>query len=135
MDADPLELTSLEEDDVRSVSLRVAGPGALLLAKLHKIEDRLGTKRTSDKDALDILRLLRGVPTEELARRFEVLRRDPRSAKTSSRGVELLGRLFGSRAAPGSAMAAQAVGTLANAEETALSCELLAQDLLAVIKP
>ena len=36
----------------------VADPAGLLIAKLFKIRDRTGSSRESDKDALDIFRLL-----------------------------------------------------------------------------
>lgn len=55
------------EDD-RAFEVAVAGPAALLVAKLHKIAERTGSPdRSSDKDALDVLRLLRAVPAEVLA--------------------------------------------------------------------
>ena len=61
---------SLEAEDARSWAIQVAGPAALLVAKVYKIQDRQGTLRLGDKDALDVFRLLRGTSTEELAARF-----------------------------------------------------------------
>jgi hypothetical protein len=48
-----------KEADTRSIAVRVAGPAALLVAKVHKISERVGTARQKDKAALDVLRLLR----------------------------------------------------------------------------
>ena len=46
--------------DSRSYEIWIAGPAALLVAKVHKIAERVGSPaRESDKDALDVLRLLR----------------------------------------------------------------------------
>ena len=60
VDQERVELVSLDPADDRSVLMRVAGPGALLVAKTHKIADRVGTdSRVEDKDALDVFRLLR----------------------------------------------------------------------------
>ena len=42
--------------DSRRIAAKVAGPGALLVAKLFKISERKGTERSNDKDALDVLR-------------------------------------------------------------------------------
>ena len=47
-------IESLEADDRRAFQVAVAGPAALMVAKLHKIGDREGTGRSSDKDALDL---------------------------------------------------------------------------------
>lgn len=76
IDADRLRLTALEPDDRRVFELRVAGPAALLVAKVHKIAERHGTLRESDKDALDVLRLLRGTETPDLAARCRRLLED-----------------------------------------------------------
>jgi hypothetical protein len=55
-------ISSLDPPDQRHITLWVAGPGALLVAKVHKIAERVGQRnRVSDKDALDVLRLLRAV--------------------------------------------------------------------------
>ena len=56
-------IESLEDKDDRTFEVAVAGPAALLGAKLHKIAERVDTPgRREDKDALDILRLLQAVP-------------------------------------------------------------------------
>lgn len=48
-------ISSLTPADDRSVTMNVAGPGALIVAKAHKISERT-TKddRVRDKDALDV---------------------------------------------------------------------------------
>ena len=49
--------------DSRRLEVELAGPAALLVAKLHKVADRAADARRSvDKDALDVFRLLRRVP-------------------------------------------------------------------------
>lgn len=125
------DIASLEPTaDPRVVRAKVAGPGALLVAKLFKIHERRGTSRANDKDALDVLRLLQGVATDDLARRISAILQDPRSAATGARALQLLAELFGLRGAEGAAMAARAVQPLMDADEVRLSCELLADDLL-----
>ncbi len=69
VDADVMRLGALDPADTRSFEIRVAGPAALLAAKVHKIRDRSGSNRQSDKDALDVLRLLRGSDMSDLAAR------------------------------------------------------------------
>lgn len=76
-----MTISSLEPGDKRALLIRVAGPAALLGAKLHKLGDRVGTKRLKPKDALDVLRLLE-LPSPLLAERLDALTQDE-----TSRGV------------------------------------------------
>jgi hypothetical protein len=55
-----MRMDAFEDSDTRGFDLSVAGPAALLVSKLHKIADRAGSPRAKDKDAYDVLRLLRG---------------------------------------------------------------------------
>ena len=135
VDRSSMTVASLDERDSRSFDVRVAGPGALLVAKLHKIADRsTDDRRRSDKDALDILRLLRGVTTLALASSVLGLLADERSSEVTSEALEHLGRLFGSPAAEGSQMAARAAELLEDPAEIAASCTALAGDLLAALR-
>ncbi len=126
VDADVMRIDSLEEGDPRSHDIRVAGPAALLVAKVHKISERHGTPRQSDKDALDVLRILRGTTTEDLGSRYRGLLADARSGQAATSGLERLRDQFGRRAGVGVEMAIRSAGPLANADELAASCELLA---------
>lgn len=53
VDVEVMRVAALEADDSRGYELHVAGPAALLVAKVHKIDDRKDTDRQNDKDALD----------------------------------------------------------------------------------
>jgi hypothetical protein len=120
--------------DVRTFKVRVGGPAALLVAKAHKINERKDTSRQSDKDALDVLRLLRGTETEELATRFARLLSDKRSESAAKTGCALLEAQFAKRSRVGVEMAIRAAGALGDADEIAASCEALAGDLLSALK-
>ena len=66
-------IAALDAADTRSFSVAAAGPAALIVSKIHKIRERLAERakrRLDDKDALDVLRLLRAAPTEALAATF-----------------------------------------------------------------
>jgi hypothetical protein len=53
VDNAPSEITALEQDDDRVFALAVAGPAALLVAKLHKLADRRNAPgRLDEKNAL-----------------------------------------------------------------------------------
>jgi hypothetical protein len=72
LDHAPRTLTALDPNDQRQVSVDIAGPAALLIAKAIKVQERLaeaneGTRdRVREKDALDMLRLLQAVETADL---------------------------------------------------------------------
>lgn len=132
VDQDRLALRALDPGDARMIEAKVAGPAGLLVAKLHKIEERQGTARANDKDALDVFRLLRGVPTDDFAARMRCVLEDPRSAEAGRRGLVLLRALFG-RGGEGAEMAARAVADVMDAAEVRLACALLAEDLLAAV--
>jgi hypothetical protein len=134
VDADVMRVAALDAADARAFDVRVAGPAALLIAKVHKISERHGTDRQSDKDALDVLRLLRGTETDDLAVRYRKVLADSRSAGAAKTGRDLLEAQFASRAGIGIGMAVRSAGALANADEIAASCEALAGDLLAALK-
>jgi hypothetical protein len=125
---------SLETGDRRAFQVAVAGPAALMVAKLHKIRDRTGTGRSSDKDALDLLRLLRAVPSADLVARFTALLAASASADVTRRALAFLDELFGLPAAVGSRMAARAVETLEDPETIAASCAALTRDLLRLLE-
>jgi len=78
VDVDVMQLEALDPADKRVLDMRVAGPAALLVAKVFKIADRVGTTRSIDKDALDTYRLLRGTDRQELAARYQKLLSDIR---------------------------------------------------------
>jgi hypothetical protein len=68
-DNDLMVVGSLDEDP-RSFEVRVAGPAALLVSKVHKVAERLDDPRRNEriaKDALDMLRLLRGADLDAIA--------------------------------------------------------------------
>lgn len=77
VDHAPMTVPSLDPEDPRTAEVAVAGPGALLVAKLHKIGERRGTpNRLVDKDAHDIYRLLVAIQSAELAGALARLRVD-----------------------------------------------------------
>ncbi|OGK79188.1 MAG: hypothetical protein A2X52_00930 [Candidatus Rokubacteria bacterium GWC2_70_16] len=129
-----MAIGSLDREDPRGFDVAVAGPAALLVAKLHKIEDRANTERAAAKDALDLLRLLRAVPTARLAARLRVLLRDDGSAEVTREALEYLERQFAGRRRRGALMAAQAAVPLEDPDTIAASCAVLAGDLLEAIR-
>ncbi len=131
VDRDLQTIGALDPADDRRFELAVAGPAALIVAKVHKILDRADDKdRISEKDALDVYRLLRAVSTEDLGRRFAVLLGDGLSRAVSERTLAELPRLFGSSTAAGSQMAVRAAGSVESGATIGASIALLTQDLV-----
>ncbi len=133
IDADVMRLRALDAIDTRTADVRVAGPAALLVAKVHKIDDRKGSDRASDKDALDVLRLLRGTETGALADRWAKLLGDKRSEAAAQRGRELLEAQFAGRQSVGVQMAIRSAGPLGDADELSALSAALVGDLLAAL--
>ena len=85
------KITSLPPSVERSVAMLVAGPAALLVAKVHKIAERTDTgDRITDKDALDVLRLLQATDTEALAEDLASLAAHKVSADVAAEAMSLL---------------------------------------------
>ena len=131
VDRDPHLIAALDAGDHRSFRMAVAGPAALIVAKVHKISERVdAADRRSDKDALDLYRLLRAVSTTELTRRFRVMRENPISGNVTEQALEWLSDLFGAVRRPGVLMAIRAAGPLEPADTMAASLAELTGDLL-----
>lgn len=117
--------------DARGFQVSVAGPTALLVAKLHKIHDRLDTSsRLNNKDAHDIYRLLRTVDTDVFVDKSRQLLSATVSAQVTREALEHLDELFArGPGARGSVMAGEAEELVGDPIAVAESVALLGQDL------
>jgi hypothetical protein len=78
VDNDLQLIAALDPDDHRTVTVRVAGPTALIVAKLHKLHDRVDDeKRLADKDAGDVYRLMQSTDTSVFLATMGMLLADP----------------------------------------------------------
>jgi hypothetical protein len=135
VDRDMSAISALDASDNRQFNLWVAGPSALLVAKVHKILDRIDSPdRQRDKDALDVYRLLRAVPAAALVGRFESLLADDLSREVTERAIAQIPQLFGSPSAVGSRMVVRAAGPLEFAETIAASVSVLSQELISALR-
>jgi hypothetical protein len=117
--------------DPREVEVSVAGPAALLVAKLHKIHDRLETpSRQDNKDAHDVYRLLRAVETQVFVEVISRLLGEDVSAEVTREALDQLRELLPQGAgARGSLMAGAAEEMVGDPTAVSESVALLAQDL------
>jgi hypothetical protein len=136
VDNGPHTLDALESDDHRCVQVNVAGPAALLVAKIIKFEERLNDikaegKRVKQKDALDMLRLLQAVDTDDLTVGFRLHIADLHARAVSIRALGFLEK-EGTSATSALPQAAAAVD--GGNPTTAPSFAALAQDLLGRVR-
>lgn len=132
VDHAPMRGAALGLGDDRHCTVEVAGPAALLVAKLHKLgERRASPRRLEDKDAHDIYRLFVAVPTGDLAATLVPLLADPLAGAVTEQAMEYLREMFAAGPdALGSVMAGRAELGVGEPETVAASVTLLAADLL-----
>jgi Nucleotidyltransferase len=132
-----MTVTSLSSHDERRYVATVAGPAALLVAKLHKLGERQVDKpgRLQDKDAHDIYRLLIAVETVDLAAAITRLLRNPVSQDATSQAMSFLRTLFAEGPeALGSTMAGRAEQGVGEPATVSASVAFLGSDLLAALE-
>lgn len=135
VDRAPMRIAALDPADQRAATIAVAGPAALLIAKLHKLGERQDQPhRLIDKDAHDVYRLLVATDTAELADRLRVLRVDPLAGGATHTGVGYLRELFATGGdGAGARMAGRAEELVGAPATVAASATALADDLLAAV--
>ena len=136
VDNAPMDIPSLDPNDNRSVRARVAGPSALIVAKMHKISERLSdSKRRSDKDAHDVYRMLVACPTDELADVLARLADDAIAGEATRRALQILDELFASSPqAPGSTMAGRAETGVGDPALVSAQTQALSEDLMGAFR-
>ncbi|MEO6628258.1 MAG: hypothetical protein ABIP03_06765 [Aquihabitans sp.] len=122
------------DGDGRSAVINVAGPSALLVAKLHKLGERVGNPdRLSDKDAHDIYRLLVATEAPDLAETVRRLLTDELSQEVTAQALAYLEQLFVNPEALGSTMAGRAEEGVGQPDTVSAAASFLAQDLLSAL--
>jgi hypothetical protein len=133
IDKSPMSVDSLDGDGRRAV-ITVAGPAALLVAKLHKLGERVDTPdRLNDKDAHDIYRLLVATETPDLAESMQRLHAHEISQEATTHALGYLKQLFASAEALGATMAGRAEEGVGQPDTVSASVSFLAQDLLSAL--
>jgi hypothetical protein len=139
LDHSSMMITAFDSADSRSYDIEVAGPSSLLVSKLIKLKERTDAvaegkrDRTANKDALDVLRILRASNLAEIASILGKLCEEEISAEITRRAIVALPELFGTSRSLGSRMAADAAAPLEDFEVITQSCAVLANRLEALI--
>lgn len=128
-------VAALDPADERGFDVFVAGPAALVVAKLVKIHERRDdVGRSNDKDALDVLRLLRVASARGLAERLRQIEADERARAVARMARSLLPELFGAAGAPGCEMAVRATTGLEDPAQIASSLVALTAELMSELE-
>ncbi len=112
VDHSPILGTSLDPADDRSIEAEVAGVAALLVAKAHKLHDRLEEgkpHRVGDKDAADVVRIMQTTSPAQVGQTLAGLVGDATAGQPTTDGLRYLDQLFGRRGRPGIEMAVRAL--------------------------
>ena len=134
VDHGPMTITSLDDGDDREATVNVAGPAALLVAKLHKLGERQDDPgRLVDKDAHDSYRLLVAADTPSVAERLSTLRADDLAGRATGEAFDYLSELFASPDAIGSVMAGRAEQLVGDPAVVSAAAAALANDLLVAL--
>jgi len=112
VDHDTMTVASLDPTDLRTIDVEVAGVAALLVAKAHKIHDRVVSGRAdrlSDKDAADVFRIMQTTSSSDVGATLIGLRHDELAGEPTETALDYMGQLFGRRTGDGVIMAQRAL--------------------------
>ncbi len=110
--------------------MNVAGYAALLVAKFHKLGDRLTTpKRLHAKDAGDVYRLFDAISPDDVANTVRSLLDDERSTATTTKALAYLDHLFVTPASTGTRLAVDALRTVLPEETVSAAISAYAAEL------
>ena len=124
---------TLATGDDRAYEINVAGPAALLVAKVHKLADRIDAddnRRINSKDAFDIFRLLQAVDTAELIDEINLLAATGISAKVTAEAIAGFSDMFGTPTGAGTVLVAEHVMGIENRDVIVTSSVALSEELI-----
>jgi hypothetical protein len=128
-----MTISSLElERDARGISIRVASPATLLVAKAYKIGERAATAPTRllDKDAHDLYRLLRAVAAAEVVADLRLALSDGIAGPVTRRALTWLGELAETHESLIPMMAGRAEELAGDPEDVAQIAWVLIQEIV-----
>ncbi|CAN5855977.1 hypothetical protein BH23ACT4_BH23ACT4_14010 [soil metagenome] len=122
-----MTITALDPKDEQAVTVDVAGPTALLVAKLHKIGERIAQvearpDRVIAKDAADSYRLMLHLGADAAIDRIESLLEHPTAGPSTRTALGYLRALFNAPAAVGVRLAVQALSSDLPADRVETVC-------------
>jgi len=107
-----LTIASLDARDSRRIRAKVAGPAALLVAKMYKIHDRMSAGRRDrvvDKDALDVFRIMQTTLPVKIASTINMLAEHGTAGPPTLIAMDYLVEIFGKKEGAGVEMAVRSL--------------------------
>lgn len=132
-----MRVAALAPSDERAIDAKVAGPAALLVAKAHKLNDRIErgrSERVNDKDAADVLRLMQTTDADAVGATLASLVADPIAGEVSTAAAGYLESLFGRRGGRGVELATRALRLAIPPERVQAICVGYTERLLAAVR-
>ena len=129
----PVTVRALVAADNRAYDINVAGPAALLVAKVHKLLDRVNAddnRRIDSKDAFDVFRLLQAVETMKLVDEINLLTATAVSAEVTVEAMAGFRELFGTPTSVGTLLVADHVMGIEEREVIVASSVALSEELI-----
>lgn len=126
-------IRALADGDDRAYEINVAGPAALLVAKVHKLLDRIDAddnRRIDSKDAFDVFRLLQAVDTMKLIDEINLLAAAEVSAEVTAEAMAGFRELFGNPTGRGTMLVADHVMGIEDREVIVASSVALSEGLI-----
>ena len=136
VDNDVMPIEALDPADRRTARVRVAGVAALLVAKVHKLNDRVEEPRRDrldDKDASDLVRILQTSSPATVASTLSRLLDHPSAGPPTESALARFRALFGGRSGVGIEMAARALRGAIPAERVRTICLAYSDELFEAI--
>ena len=115
------------------LEVNVGGPAALLVAKVHKLLDRINAddnRRINSKDAFDVFRLLQAVETGELIDEINFLAETEVSMRVTAEALSEFRELFGTSTSAGTVLVAEHVTGIEDHEIIIASSVTLSEELI-----
>jgi hypothetical protein len=132
VDNDVMLVGAFDSEDRRSARLRVAGVAALLVAKTHKMIDRIESgrrDRLDDKDAADVVRLMQTSSPAPVASTVQELLDHSSAGAATKLAIDRFDQLFGGRAGLGIEMAGRALRGAMPEDRVRTICLAYTEDL------
>jgi hypothetical protein len=138
VDRDPVTIPALDSNDKRSATIAVAGVAALFVAKAHKIHDRVASGkpgRVGDKDAADVVRMMRTSTVRTVSQTFTGLLGHEQAGPPTQTAMLYLDELFGRAGGRGVQMAVRALNLAMTRQQVETLCVAYTEALLGSISP
>lgn len=137
VDHSTMTVEALEAGDGRAIQAEVAGFAALLVAKAHKLHDRVAggrLARQDDKDAVDVVRIMQTSSPAEVGLTLAALSVDEVAGPAAASAVGMLEELFGRRGRPGVVMASRGLRLALPQQRVEAICSIYSDALLSAAR-